>query len=181
MLPGGARPARPLAVRARSSARRVVSKPGQAPQASRRPLGAHCCSGCPPHRHPLVAGRVPPPPTGTATRPRRPHAAHWAPTAVPGALHTGTLSSLGGSHRRPQALQPGPAGLTPPTGRPLLFRVPSTPARSRRREYPSQDSPPSTGITARHNLHAHTRKTVAAQDTSTPRPATASSMKRQMS
>ena len=173
MLPGGARPARPLAVRATSSARRVVSKPGQAPQASRRPLGAHCCSGCPPHRHALVAGSIP-------ARPRR----------------------------RPQAPHPGPAGLAPPTGRPLLFRVPSTPARSRRREYPSQVPPPPTGTTTRPHrphrgpqapqpgptgptaahrhrnqayLHAHTRKAVAAQDTSTPRPATASSMKRQMS
>ena len=35
--PCGARPARPLAVRAASFARRVVSKPGQAQQASRRP------------------------------------------------------------------------------------------------------------------------------------------------
>ena len=35
--PCGARPARPLAVRATSFARRVVSKPGQAPQASRHP------------------------------------------------------------------------------------------------------------------------------------------------
>ena len=83
--------------------------------------------------------------------------------------------------RRPQAPQPGPAGLAPPTGRPLLFRVPSTPARSRRREYPSQAPPPPTGTTARHDLHAHTRKAAAAQETSTPRPATASSMKRQMS
>ena len=35
--PCGARPTRPLAVRATSFARRVVSKPGQAQQASRRP------------------------------------------------------------------------------------------------------------------------------------------------
>ena len=35
--PCGARPARPLAARATSFARRVVSKPGQAPQASRHP------------------------------------------------------------------------------------------------------------------------------------------------
>ena len=35
--PCGARPARPLAVRATSFARRVVSKPGQAQQASRHP------------------------------------------------------------------------------------------------------------------------------------------------
>ena len=46
--PAAARPARPLAVRAASFARRVGSKPGQAPQASRRPpigrgLSLVCC------------------------------------------------------------------------------------------------------------------------------------------
>ena len=42
--PTAARPARPLAVRAASFARRVVSKPGQAPQASRRPpIGRGVC------------------------------------------------------------------------------------------------------------------------------------------
>ena len=48
--PAAARPARPLAVRAASFARRVGSKPGQAPQASRRPpigRGPVCC----PARH----------------------------------------------------------------------------------------------------------------------------------
>ena len=58
-FPTAARPARPRAVRAVSFARRVGSKPGQAPQASRRP----------PHRRGLslcVVRPVPPPPTGTA-------------------------------------------------------------------------------------------------------------------
>ena len=56
--PAAARPARPLAVRAASFARRVGSKPGQAPQASRRPpIGRGAC---------VLPGQAPPPPTGTA-------------------------------------------------------------------------------------------------------------------
>ena len=51
-----------LAVRAASFARRVGSKPGQAPQASRRPpIGRGAC---------VLPGQAPPPPTGTAARPR---------------------------------------------------------------------------------------------------------------
>ena len=66
--PAAARPARPLAVRAASFARRVGSKPGQAPQASRRPpIGRGVC---------VLPGQAPPPPTGTAAGPF-------------GALHTG--------------------------------------------------------------------------------------------
>ena len=42
--PAAAWPARPLAVRAASFARRVVSKPGQAPQAPRRPPIGRCLS-----------------------------------------------------------------------------------------------------------------------------------------
>ena len=54
--------ARPRAVRAASFARRVVSKPGQAPQASRRPpIGRGAC---------LLPGQALPPPTGAAARPR---------------------------------------------------------------------------------------------------------------
>ena len=64
--PCGARPARPLAARAASFARRVVSKPGQAPQAPRRPpIGRACrCAWLaralrplrrPPHQWGLVA------------------------------------------------------------------------------------------------------------------------------
>ena len=53
--------ARPLAVRAASFARRVVSKPGQAPQASRRPPIGRCVC--------VLPGRAPPPPTGTAVWP----------------------------------------------------------------------------------------------------------------
>ena len=61
--PAAARPARPLAVRAASFARRVVSKPGQAPQASRRPpIGRGVC---------VLPGQAPPPPTGPAARPCR--------------------------------------------------------------------------------------------------------------
>ena len=56
--PAAAWPARPLAVRAASFARRVVSKPGQAPQASRRPpIGRGVC---------VLSVQVLPPPTGTA-------------------------------------------------------------------------------------------------------------------
>ena len=62
--PAAARPARPLAVRAASFARRVGSKPGQAPQASRRPpIGRGAC---------VLPGQAPPPPTGTAAKPCRP-------------------------------------------------------------------------------------------------------------
>ena len=63
--------ARPLAVRAASFARRVVSKPGQAPQASRRPpIGRGAC---------VLPGQAPPPPTGTAAKPRRRGLAPQAP------------------------------------------------------------------------------------------------------
>ena len=62
-----ARPARPLAVRAASFARRVGSKPGQAPQATRRPpIGRGVC---------VLPGQAPPPPTG--------------PSGPSGALHAG--------------------------------------------------------------------------------------------
>ena len=71
--PAAARPARPLAVRAASFARRVVSKPGQAPQASRRPpIGRGVC---------VLSVQAPPPPTGTAAGPY-------------GALHTSGARSL---------------------------------------------------------------------------------------
>ena len=63
--PAVVRPARPLAVRAASFARRVVSKPGQAPQASRRPpIGRGClCVAWPgpaAHGHRSQAFRLPP-------------------------------------------------------------------------------------------------------------------------
>ena len=59
--PAAARPARPRAVRAASFARCVVSKPGQAPQASRRPpIGRGVC---------VLRGQALPPPTGTAAGP----------------------------------------------------------------------------------------------------------------
>ena len=67
--------ARPRAVRAASFARRVGSKPGQAPQASRRPpIGRGClCVAWPgpatAHGHRSLAL---PPPTGTAARPSGP-------------------------------------------------------------------------------------------------------------
>ena len=57
-FPAAARPARPLAVRAASFARRVGSKPGQALQASRRPpIGRGAC---------VLSGQAPPTPAGTA-------------------------------------------------------------------------------------------------------------------
>ena len=63
--PAAARPARPLAARAASFARRVGSKPGQAPQAPRRPpIGRGLRLS--------AAALALPPPTGTAARPRRP-------------------------------------------------------------------------------------------------------------
>ena len=52
--------ARPRAVRAASFARRVVSKPGQAPQSLRQP---------PIGRREACSGQAPPPPTCTAARP----------------------------------------------------------------------------------------------------------------
>ena len=64
--PAAARPTRPLAVRAASFARRVGSKPGQAPQASRRPpigrgLSLVCCRPGPAtaHRHRVQAPSIP--------------------------------------------------------------------------------------------------------------------------
>ena len=68
-----------LAVRAASFARRVGSKLGQAPQASRRPpIGRGAC---------VLPGQAPPPPTGAAARPtsRSPP----VPSGPSGALHTG--------------------------------------------------------------------------------------------
>ena len=61
-VPGAASPARPRAVRAASFARRVVSKPGQAPQASRRPPIGRACRSC-------VAALALLPPSGTAAWP----------------------------------------------------------------------------------------------------------------
>ena len=69
--------ARPRAVRAASFARRVVSKPGQAPPP---PTGTAAWpsnpSRCPPHQWGLccceLLGQVPPPPTGPAPRPSGP-------------------------------------------------------------------------------------------------------------
>ena len=87
--PAAARPARPLAVRAASFARRVGSKPGQAPQASRRPpIGRGVC---------MLPAQAPPPPTG---------AAGW-PSGCSGTLHTcgpGRWRVLGASTRCPAAL-----------------------------------------------------------------------------
>ena len=67
-FPAAARPARSLAVRAASFARRVGSKPGQAPQASRRPpIGRGACvlSGQAPSiaqdSHPVVTSHIPEP------------------------------------------------------------------------------------------------------------------------
>ena len=64
--------ARPRAVRAASCARRVVSKPGQAPPP---PTG----TAARPQRVVQTVREIPPPPTGTAARPTNPS----------GALHTG--------------------------------------------------------------------------------------------
>ena len=103
--PCGARPARPLAVRAASFARRVVSKPGQAQQASHRP----------PVGRPL-------PPGPAATHRHRSHLHPIRPRAAlqPGGYYhltlpppTGTAatSSPQASHRPPvgRLLPPGPA------------------------------------------------------------------------
>ena len=67
--------ARPLTVRAASFARRVGSKPGQAPQASRRPpIGRGAC---------VLPGQALPPPTGAAAWPRhRPPAPRPGPAAA---------------------------------------------------------------------------------------------------
>ena len=87
--PAAARPARPLAVRAASFARRVGSKPGQAPQASRRPpIGRGVC---------MLPAQAPPPPTGAAAR----------SSGRSGTLHTcgpGRWRVLGASARSPAAL-----------------------------------------------------------------------------
>ena len=100
--PAAARPARPLAVRAASFARRVGSKPGQAPQASRRPpIGRGClCVAWPgpatAHGHRSLAL---PPPTGTAARPSGPSG---TPPAVPVVLVCPARIN------RPRAPQQGP-------------------------------------------------------------------------
>ena len=74
--PAAARPARPLAVRAAIFARRVVSKPGQAPQASRwPPIGRGVC---------MLPAQAPRPPTGAAA----------VPSGPSGALYTCGAGSL---------------------------------------------------------------------------------------
>ena len=76
------------AVRAASFARRVASKPCQAPQASRRPpIGRGDC---------VLSGLAPPPPTGTAAGPS-------------GALHTSGAWSLTCGGVCCFAFRPGPA------------------------------------------------------------------------
>ena len=78
--------ARPRAVRAASFARRVVSKPGQAP----------------------------PPPTGTAARPSAPSGAlhtggTWCAGVWPGQAPPPLTGAVARPRHRPRALQPGPA------------------------------------------------------------------------
>ena len=111
--PAAARPARPLAVRAASFARRVGSKPGQAPPPTtgtaawpRRCPPVRPCPPDPPAPFTPAAparcvvstsGQAPPPPTG---------AAGW-PSGPSGALHTcgpGRWRVLGASARSPAAL-----------------------------------------------------------------------------
>ena len=112
--------ARPRAVRAASFARRVASKPGQAPPpptgTAARPsapsgalhTGGTWCAG-------VWPGQDPPPLTGAVARPRhRPRALQPGPVRSPpvpsgpsGALHTGGACGSGvpGPRRRPRVLQ----------------------------------------------------------------------------
>ena len=114
--PAAARPARPLAVRAASFARRVGSKPGQAPQASRRPpIGRGAC---------VLPGQAPPPPTGAAAWPRhRPPAPRPSPAGhaaasnrsglavcvLPGQALPPPTGAAAWPRHRPPAPRPGPA------------------------------------------------------------------------
>ena len=119
--------ARPRAVRAASCARRVGSKPGQAPPPPTGTAARPCRHPPAPRLGPVTAhghrSRAPPPPTGTAAgprrRPRAPQPGSAAPTgtAVPsgpsGALHTsGAWLLMCGSVCRFEA-RPGPP---PPMG-----------------------------------------------------------------
>ena len=95
--PAAAWPARPLAVRAASFARRVVSKPGQAPQAPRRPPIGRGLS--------FVCRQALPPPTGTAAWPanaNRPAAAFKRAVLIVCALSARP-------RHRPPVPRPGPA------------------------------------------------------------------------
>ena len=95
--PCGARPARPLAVRAASFARRVVSKPGQAQQASRRPP---------------VGRLVLPGPAATHR-----HRSHLHPIRPRAALQSGGSYYLALPPPTGTAATSTPAGLAPPYSR----------------------------------------------------------------
>ena len=76
--------ARPLAVRAASFARRVVSKPGQAPPPPTGTAARPCCRRPAPRPGPAAHGHrglALPPPTGTAAWPCRPRAPRPGPAA----------------------------------------------------------------------------------------------------
>ena len=131
--------ARPRAVRAASFARRVASKPGQAPPpptgTAARPSGPSgtlhtsgaCCAGDDSPRlearpGPAAAdqhrGLALPPPTGTAPWPcRRPRVAANRPSGPSGALHTGGTCGSGvpGQDQSPTGIATRPSG---PSGAP---------------------------------------------------------------
>ena len=153
--------ARPRAVRAASFARRVVSKPGQAPPpptgTAARPsapsgalhTGGTWCAG-------VWPGQDPPPLTGAAARPRhRPRAPQPGPVRSPpvpsgpsGALHTGGACGSGvpgqappphagaaaRPRHRPRVPQPGPP-VPPAPSTPAVPVVLVCPARPHRRVY----------------------------------------------
>ena len=109
--------ARPLTVRAASFARRVGSKPGQAPPPPTGTAARPCCRRPAPRPGPAAAhghrSQAPPPPTGTAA---------W-PSGPSGALHTSGACCAEDDSPRLEA-RPGPAAADqhrgqappPPTG-----------------------------------------------------------------
>ena len=109
--------ARPLAVRAASFARRVASKPGQAPPPPTGTAARPCCRRPAPRPGPAAVhghrGLALPPPTGTAARPRRrPRAPQPGPATDHG--HRGLApppptGTAAWPRRRPRAPRPGPA------------------------------------------------------------------------
>ena len=108
--PAAAWPARPLAVRAASFARRVGSKPGQAPQASRRPSCLWClwrrwCSRRRRPRPPARLGVL----TSFGAAPRSPP----VPSGPSGALHTGGAWGSGVSVQAPRRPSGGPTRALP--------------------------------------------------------------------
>ena len=113
----------------------VVSKPGQAPQTSRRPpIGRGAC---------VLPGQAPPPPTGTA---------FW-PSGPSGALHTSGAGSLMIGSARRLVVWPGPAAAHRHRGLALLWSL-------RHYANPSNDKRPGPQPHKQTLNNVHTRPVV---------------------